>query len=964
MASIKSIARKELDVFFSSFTAIIFLGSFLLVTLFVFFWVDTFFSRNIADLRPLFERMPVLMIFLCSALSMRMWSEERRAGTIEFLLSSPASNIQLVLGKFLACMILVLIALLLSLPLPLMVAFLGPLDWGPVFGGYIATLLLSSAYTAIGLYISSRTENQIVSILLSILFCGILALIGSDAVAGLFNNNVAEALQLLGTSSRFQAITCGVIDLRDFYYYISLALIFLSLNVLGLEQIRWAGNRSNSRHKDCLLICALLTGNLIAGNFWLSQIDGLRIDLTEGHVYSISDVTRKYLASLKERLAIRAYFSRKNHPALAALVPRLRDLLKEYAIASHGKVQLEFIDPMEKPELASEAETEYGVKPATFQTLSKYQRALTSSYFDVVLKYGDQFQKLSSKDLIDVKMNSLKDFEVQLRNPEYDITKAIRKVLNSYQASGNPFASIDQEIELKAYISPDSALPESFQKLRKVLLDTLKTWKEKSHGKFNYTVEDPDAGSADLAKKLETEFGMKPLERPSLGKTFWFYITLYAKSSPDKIVAIGPPPGGRSAMLERHLLSALERFNRGFLRTIGISEPPAPLGRVISGSNYTKDFSVLKQKLAQSFNVLGLNLNVAKVPESVDLLILLAPDRLSKRELFAVDQFLMKGGTVIISTGAFDCALSGSFNCKPLDSGLSDWLQHNGVEIKKTMVLDPQDFPFILPPSPGGVNQVENSVVAYPYFVDIRTDGMNKDELITSRLNQVTLNWASPIAINTHANKNLKFTQLLRSSEKSWTSDSKDLLPKLSKATPLGFPEGTKTGRELLSLAVEGRFESFFKGKESPLKELTAEQKQSGQDKSSPDEPVLERSAANARIVLFGSNTFLSDRVLMLESGALQNQYLNSIELLENAVDWSLEDRDLLSIRGHGFFARTLRMKDPNVAMIFEYSNYALALLGLGLICLIRNGMEKQAKLEYQKITQEALNLAKEEGRT
>src|SRR5689334_16770066 len=118
MPNVLRIARKELAAFFSSPAAFIFLGVFLAAVLFIFFWVDRFFARNIADVRPLFEWMPILLIFLVSAMTMRMWSEERRSGTLEFLMTAPVEPFQLVLGKFLSCLALVGIALALTLPLP------------------------------------------------------------------------------------------------------------------------------------------------------------------------------------------------------------------------------------------------------------------------------------------------------------------------------------------------------------------------------------------------------------------------------------------------------------------------------------------------------------------------------------------------------------------------------------------------------------------------------------------------------------------------------------------------------------------------------------------------------------------------------------------------------------------------------------------------------------------------------
>ena len=135
MKQILSITRKEVNSYFSSPMALIFLGAFLAVTLFAFFWVETFFARGIADVRPLFKWMPVLLIFLVAALTMRQWSEEQRSGTLEMLFTMPMKLYQLVLGKFLAALILVAVALALTLFLPISVASFGNPDSGPIVGG-------------------------------------------------------------------------------------------------------------------------------------------------------------------------------------------------------------------------------------------------------------------------------------------------------------------------------------------------------------------------------------------------------------------------------------------------------------------------------------------------------------------------------------------------------------------------------------------------------------------------------------------------------------------------------------------------------------------------------------------------------------------------------------------------------------------------------------------------------------
>src|SRR5690606_18763581 len=132
--------------------------------------------------------------------------------------------------------------------LPITVSLLGPLDWGPVVGGYVATLCLAAAYVAIGLFVSARTDNQIVSLIVTALICGAFYVIGSDALTRLFGNWGGEALKLLGSGSRFESITRGVIDFRDIYYYLSILGAFLVLNVYVLERLRWSAEGRHSRH--------------------------------------------------------------------------------------------------------------------------------------------------------------------------------------------------------------------------------------------------------------------------------------------------------------------------------------------------------------------------------------------------------------------------------------------------------------------------------------------------------------------------------------------------------------------------------------------------------------------------------------------------------------------------------------------------------------------------------------------
>jgi len=240
MKRIRAVAGRELRAYFNSPIAYIFLLAFAGSVFLTFFNVNTFFARGVADLRGLFDAIPLLMVLLVPALTMRLWAEEDKQGTLEVLMTLPARPYELVLGKFLASWALLGVGLLITVGLPVTVAILGDLDWGPVIGGYLGAMLLGGAYLAVGQFISATTENQILAFIMALVVCLALYAVGADAFAGLFSDTTASILRGLGTASRFRSIARGVIDLRDLFYYLSLTGFFLAASVGALRARRWA----------------------------------------------------------------------------------------------------------------------------------------------------------------------------------------------------------------------------------------------------------------------------------------------------------------------------------------------------------------------------------------------------------------------------------------------------------------------------------------------------------------------------------------------------------------------------------------------------------------------------------------------------------------------------------------------------------------------------------------------------
>ena len=233
------IARRELRTFFDSLIAYILLASFLLISGF-FTWIYGFlasdvFMSNQADMRTFFIHALIAIFLFVPAITMRMIAEERKNGTLETLLTRSVSDWQVVSGKFLAGLLLIIIALAFTLPYYFVIAWLGPVDHGAVWCGYLGLILLSAAYLGIGIYISSLTDNQIVAFLLTLLV-GMVFFIGFGMVGGNSGGAVSEVLNYLSMFTHYASFERGVIDLRDTLYFVSIALLGLILAEMQLSK--------------------------------------------------------------------------------------------------------------------------------------------------------------------------------------------------------------------------------------------------------------------------------------------------------------------------------------------------------------------------------------------------------------------------------------------------------------------------------------------------------------------------------------------------------------------------------------------------------------------------------------------------------------------------------------------------------------------------------------------------------
>lgn len=235
-----AILKREFKSYFATPIALIFLTVFLVLTGFFTFKLGGFYEQGQADLKTFFVWHPWLYLFIVPAVSMRLWAEERRTGTIELLLTLPVTLLGSMLAKFIAAWAFLGLALALTFPVVFTVMYLGEPDLGVIFAGYFGSFLMAGAFLAIGCCLSACTSNQVISFVLSTFVCLIFILIGSDPVVRLFEGVLPASFvsQLVNLSFpyHFEAIQRGVINLTDIVYFVSVMVFSLYSGIIILER--------------------------------------------------------------------------------------------------------------------------------------------------------------------------------------------------------------------------------------------------------------------------------------------------------------------------------------------------------------------------------------------------------------------------------------------------------------------------------------------------------------------------------------------------------------------------------------------------------------------------------------------------------------------------------------------------------------------------------------------------------
>jgi ABC-2 type transport system permease protein len=404
---VSRLARKEFFGYINSPLAYTVVVPFLLLS--VFLYTRTALVGGEANLRPYFELLPWFLLFLAPALSMKLLTDEQRSDTIELLLAHPISELEIVVGKFLGALAFFIVILFTTFGLPLSLIVYSRPDLGQMAGQYIGALFIGATFISVGIAASAYVKNAISSFLLGAAISFVLVIVGFDLVTQMLPLPFSRIASELSVLTHGESIARGLLDIRDVFYFLTITAIFLAITVFKLSERKTIERPREARKIKIALGLILVIG--VVSNIILSSYP-LRIDLTQGRLFTLSEGTKQTLRNLDDIVTITLYSSRQL-PAQMQLVARdITDLLRDYEKLSRN-VKFKTVYPDESPEGASGAR-QAGINEIQFSTLSSGRFEAQAGFLGLAIRFGDKTESIP--------------FISDTSDLEYQLTRRIRKL--------------------------------------------------------------------------------------------------------------------------------------------------------------------------------------------------------------------------------------------------------------------------------------------------------------------------------------------------------------------------------------------------------------------------------------------------------------------------------------------------------------------------------------------------------